>query len=159
MQYCKRCQSACEDFEHRCPNCKSNKLRKALEDDFVYLQRADLYTAGRLESLLTENSIPCKLEPYGKGRPAPLYDSEVMPTDKNIFVPLKDLPAAQGLYASLRQELEADEPPAEEFEDMPRRKRILVQALSAIAFILLVIAAVFAADAAAGWLKSLLGLG
>ncbi len=159
MQYCKRCRSACEDYEHRCPNCKSNKLRRALEEDYVYLQRADLYTAGRLEGLLTENGIDCQVEPYGKGRPSPLYDSEVMPTDKELYVPFKDLPAARGLSAALYQELEADRAPEEEFEDMPRRKRIVVQAVSAIGFILLVVLAVFAADAAANGLKSLLGLG
>jgi len=159
MQYCKRCQTVCEDYEHRCPNCKSNKLRKALEDDFVYLGREDVYTAGRLEGLLTENGIDCRLEPYAKGRPAPLYDSEIMPTDKGVFVPFKDLPDARNLAAALHRELEADAPQEEEFEDMPRRKRIVVQALSAIGFILLVVLAVFAADAAAGWLKSLLGLG
>ncbi len=159
MQYCKRCSSVCEDHLHRCPNCNSNKLRKALEDDYVYLQRADVYTAGRLEGLFTENGIDCRLEPYGKGRPAPLYDSEVMPTDKSVFVPFKDLQEARDLAAALYREMEADEPKEEEFEDMPRRKRILVQALSAIAFILLIMLAVFAADAAAGWLKGLFGLG
>lgn len=159
MQYCKRCQTVCEDYEHRCPNCKSNKLRKALEDDFVYLGREDVYTAGRLEGLLTESGIDCRLEPYAKGRPVPLYDSEVMPTDKSVFVPFKDLPEARDLAAALHRELEDRAPGEEEFEDMPRRKRILVQILSAIGFILLVVLAVFAADAAAGWLKSLFGLG
>ena len=158
MQYCKRCQTVCEDHEHRCPGCKSNKLRKALDDDFVFLQRADVYMAGRLESLLAENEIDCRLEPYGKGRPAALYDSEVMPTDKSVFVPFKDLPNARDLSAALARELEPEES-EEEFEDMPRRKRIVVQAVSAIAFILLVMLAVFAADAVAGWLKSLLGIG
>lgn len=159
MQYCKRCGSVCEDALHRCPNCSSNKLRKALDEDFVYLQRADVYTAGRLESLFAENGIECRTEPYGKGRPAPLYDSEVMPTDKSVFVSLKDLPEARDLSAALQREQEEDAPQEEEFAEMPRRKRIVVQALSAIAFILLVMAAVFTADAVAGWLKSLLGLG
>lgn len=158
MQYCKRCQRACEDFEHRCPSCKSNKLRPALDDDFVFLQRADVYTAGRLESLFAENEIDCRLTPYGKGRPVPLYDSEVMPTDKSVFVPLKDLPEARDLSAALLRGMEPGSP-EEEFEDMPRRKRIVVQALSAIAFILMVVLAVFAADAVAGWLKSLITKG
>lgn len=158
MLYCKRCQSVCEDYEHRCPNCKSNKLREVLEEDFVFLQRADLYTASRLESLFTEHDIDCRLEPFSKGRPAPLYDSEVMPTDKSVFVPFRDLPAARELSAALYRELEADEP-APQWEEMPRKKRLVVQSLSALAFIVLIICVVLAADGAAGWLKSLLGLG
>lgn len=158
MQYCKRCRGVCGDHEHRCPGCKSNKLRKVLEDDFVFLQRADVYMAGRLESLLTENGIGCRLEPYAQGRAVPLYDSEVMPTDKSVLVPFKDMEEARDLAAALQAEREADGPEEEEFEDMPRRKRIVVQAVSAIAFILLVMLAVFAADAVAGWLKSLFGL-
>ena len=72
----------------------------------------------------------------------------------------QDLPAARGLSAQLREELQLEQAGEEEgFEDMPRRKRILVQIVSAIGFILLVMLTVFAADAAAGWLKSLLGLG
>ena len=154
MLYCKRCQSVCEDYEHRCPNCKSNKLREALEEDFVFLQRADLYTAGRLESLFAEHDIDCRLESFSKGRPVPLYDSEIMPTDKSVFVPFRDLPAARELSAALCRELEEDDP-APQWEEMSSKKRLVVQSLSALAFILVIICVVFAADGLANWLKYL----
>ena len=38
---------------------------------------------------------------------------------------------------------------------MPRKKRILVQIVSVLAFLLVVMLVVFGADAAANWLKSL----
>lgn len=158
MLYCKRCQTVCDKHLHRCPNCKSNKLRPVAEEDFVFLTRADVYTAGRLESLLAQQDMECRLEPYGRGRPTPLYDSEVMPTDKSVFVPYRDLTEARELYLALAREMEEDAPD-EEFQELPRRKRILVQAVSAAVFILLIIVAVFAADAVAGWLKGIFGLG
>ena len=43
----------------------------------------------------------------------------------------------------------------ETFEDMPRKKRILVQVVSVLAFILLIMTAVYGADFAANWLKGL----
>ena len=43
----------------------------------------------------------------------------------------------------------------ETFQDMPRKKRILVQTVSVLAFLLVVMLVVFGADAAANWLKSL----
>lgn len=160
MLYCKRCRSVCEEHHHRCPNCKSNKLRQAHDEDLVFLHRADLYTAQRLADLFQENGIACQLEEYGRGLASSPYDTEVMPTDKGVYVAFKDLPAARGLSAQLREELQQEQAQeGEAFEDMPRRKRILVQALSAMAFIVLVVLTVFAADAVAGWLKSLLGLG
>ena len=160
MLYCTRCQSVCEEHNHRCPNCKSNKLRQAGDGDMVFLHRADLYTAQRLEGMFQENGIACQLGDPGRGLAQSPYDAEALPTDKSIYVAYQDLPAARGLSAQLREELQLEQAGEEEgFEDMPRRKRILVQIVSAIGFILLVMLTVFAADAAAGWLKSLLGLG
>ena len=40
------------------------------------------------------------------------------------------------------------------FEDMPRKKRILVQVFPCWRFILLIMAAVYGADFAANWLKA-----
>ena len=43
----------------------------------------------------------------------------------------------------------------ETFEDMPRKKRIVVQIVSVAAFLVLIMLVVFAADGLANWLKSL----
>ena len=59
-----------------------------------------------------------------------------------------------GIASQIEQEIERErqgEP--EEFEEMPRRKRILVQSLSVVAFLLLVMLAVFGADAIANWIR------
>ena len=62
-----------------------------------------------------------------------------------------------GIASQIEQEIERErqgEP--EEFEEMPRRKRILVQSLSVVAFLLLVMLAVFGADAIANWIRGLM---
>ncbi len=156
MLVCNKCHSLCGDSAMRCPNCKSNKLREAAGEDYVFLRRADLYTAQRLQELFAEKGVACRLEEFGKGQAGYFYDCEVMPTDKSVLVRYRDLPAAKELSAQAQGE-QAQEP-GEEFQEMPRKKRIFVQALSIIAFMVIVMLTVFAADGAANWLKGLLGL-
>lgn len=158
MLYCSKCSAVCEDSIAKCPNCANTKLRQVNDEDYVLLHRADIYTAQRLEAQFQEYSVAYKLEEYGKGRVSYLYDSEVMPTDKNIYVRYKDMPVARGLSARLKEELEQEQTQEEEFEDMPPKKRLLVQSLSIIGFLLLIMLAVFGADAFALWLKGLLGI-
>ena len=124
----------------------------------MLLHHADLYTAQRLAEQFDEFSVGYQLEEFGKGRVSYLYDSEVMPTDQNIYVRYRDLPTAKGLSAKMKDELEREQAEAEgeeQFEDMPHRKRIIVQILSVIGFLLLVMLVVFGADAVANWLKGL----
>ncbi len=153
MLYCEKCRSVCGDSTAKCPNCRNIRLRAVREEDFTLLHRADQYTAGELARQFDAQGIVYQLEPFGKGRISYLYDSEVMPTDKNIYVRYSDLEAAKRLSAHMREEREqaADE----EFEDMPPKKRIVVQIVSVLAFLLLVTLTVFGADALANWLKSL----
>lgn len=158
MLYCEKCRSGCPDSAARCPNCKSTRLRAAAGDDMVLLHRADEYTAQRLCALLEEQDVPCKTEPCAKRGFTSPYDMETMPTDKNVYVRWDCLEQAQAVSAALREELEKEQAAEVEFEDMPQGKRITVQILSAIAFILLVIGVVFGADALANWLKGLLGI-
>lgn len=156
--YCTKCHSICQDSTARCPSCKSQKLRAVNDSDMVLLHRADQYTAQRLAEQFDGVGIFYELEPFGKGRVSYLYDSEIMPTDKNIYVRYADLPAAKELSAKIKEELEREQEPEDEFEDMPRKKRMVVQALSVIAFMVLVMLAVFGADAFANWLKGLFGM-
>lgn len=159
MLYCTKCRSICPDATEKCPHCKSTKLRAADGEDLVLLHRADQYTAQRLTEQFEEQNVAYQLEPFGKGRVSYLYDSEVMPTDQNIYVKYRDLETAKALSAKLREGIEKEreqQADFEEFEDMPMKKRILVQSLSVIAFMLLVMLAVFGADALANWLKGLL---
>ena len=158
MLYCAKCRGICQDSTAKCPNCANAKLRQVNDEDFVLLHHADQYSAQRLAALFDEHSVEYRMEEFGKGRISYLYDSEVMPTDRNITVKYRDMPTAQGLSAQLRDELEqeqAREDGEEEFEDMPQKKRILVQSLSVVAFLILVMLVVFGADALANWLKGL----
>lgn len=156
MLYCEKCRSVCPDSTEKCANCKSGRLRAVNEEDMVLLHRADQYTAGRLAEQFEEAGISYQLEPFTKGKTSYLYDCEVMPTDQNIYVRYEDLPAAKEFSARMKAELE-QQAGEEEFEEMPRKKRIIVQVLSLLAFFLLVILAVFGADALANWLKGMLG--
>ncbi len=161
MLYCPKCRSVCEDTTAKCPHCKNTKLRAVDGEDLVLLHRADQYTAQRLGEQFDGAGIVYKLEPFGTGRVSYLYDSEVMPTDKNIYVRYGDLPTAQDFSRRMKERLDREqqaEAGAEEFEDMPRKKRIVVQILSVIAFLVLVMLTVFGADALANWLKGLFGI-
>ncbi len=158
MLYCTKCRCVCEDSRERCPSCKSAKLRAAGGEDMVLLHRADQYTAQRLAEQFDGAGIWYELEPFSKGRVSYLYDSEVMPTDQNIYVRYDDLPAAREFSARMKEELEQEQEQDGEFEDMPRKKRIVVQVLSVLAFLLLVMLTVFGADALANWLKGIFGI-
>ncbi len=159
MLYCTKCRGLCEDTSAKCPHCKNSRsLRSAHEDDLVLLQRADAYTAQQISSALKEHGISCQLEKFGTGRVSYLYDSEVMPTDQNLYVRFGDLPTATGLSAFVQRQIEAQRKEGfEPQEEMSKGKRMLVQSLSVIAFMILVMLTVFGADAFAGWLKSLFG--
>ncbi len=160
MLYCEKCRSVSQDSSAKCQNCKNPKLRAVNPEDQALLQRADQYTAGELCRRFDLKGIVYETEPFSKGRVSYLYDSEVMPTDKNIYVRWSDMEAAKEISAGLKLELDREQ--AEEgggFQDMPQRKRIAVQIVSTLAFIVLVMLAVFGADALAGWLKGLLGMG
>lgn len=158
MLYCEKCRSACPDSTAKCPNCKSGKLRAAAADDLVLLHRADQYTAQRLCELFDGAGIVYETAPFGRGMASYLYDSEVMPTDKSVYVRFSDMEAAGKLSAQLKETLERERQADGEFEEMPRRKRIVVQVLSMLAFFLLIVLAVFGADAFANWLKGLFGM-
>lgn len=154
MLYCAKCRTVCEDYTVKCPNCGKQRLYPAGEDDMVLLRRTDLYTAQKLGERLEAAGVAYETKAAcGDWGPSP-YDSEAMPTDQNVYVKYGGLSTAQALLASLEEEREG----GETFEEMPRKKRILVQIVSAIAFLALIMLTVYGADAIAGWLKSVFGL-
>ena len=129
----------------------------------MLLQRADEFTAYRLAERFEAAGIPCRSEPAATGLHTPLFDGSVMPTDKIVLVRFGDLETAEQLSVEVRDKLaserQPEEPSEEEFEDMPLKKRLIVQTLSILLFMALVAAAVLGADAFANWLKSLFGIG
>lgn len=155
MLVCSKCHGLCESGTARCPNCKSSKLRPVQGNDFVLLHRADEYTAHRLAGRFDTAGIAYRSEPAATGLRTPLYDGGAMPTDKIVLVRYDDLEAAEKLSAEVQDELARERQPNEEFEEMPLKKRLIVQTLSILLFMVLVMAAVFGADALANWLKTL----
>ena len=119
------------------------------------------YTAGLLEQRFVQEGVGFQMEPFSGGWVSYLYDNDVLPTDKLVLVRWSDYDRAKELSSQVRRQVEVEraavgqEEEGETFEDMPRKKRILVQVVSVLAFILLIMAAVYGADFAANWLKGL----
>lgn len=156
MQYCTKCKNICQDTLTVCPQCRrSRSLRSAKEGDSVYLQKATEFEAGELSGIFDSNGIRYEVVPYSTGIVSSIYDSEVMPTDKNVFVNFEDLDRAKELIESFYAENEEEDKDGEEFDPMTRKKRILVQIVSVIAFLVVVSLVVFGADAAANGIKDL----
>lgn len=137
MLYCTKCRVLSAEGMRSCSACGSRRLRPVQKGDFVYLQRADEYTAGELCSLFQEYGIRYESLPYGKGRVISLYDMEVMPTDKALYVVYDQLEAARTLAAGrekLQEDAWQDEMPEE--EEGADIRRIVSTGAAAIAFIL-----------------------
>lgn len=155
MLYCRKCRSVSEDGIAQCPNCKSDKhMRQVNDEDFILLHRADQYTAETLESQFDAHAISYQLEPFAHGRLSYLYDAEVMPTDKMILVKYADSERAKELSGRLKEKMEADQQEQEVFEDMPIGKRVFYQALSVVLFIAVIIVLVLCSDSIANWLRA-----
>lgn len=152
MYYCPKCRSV-GDNGARCLNCRNTKLRPVDPEDYVLLHSADQYTAQRVSEGLAQKGIHCKVENFSSGLVSYFYDSQVMPTDKTLYVPYRQWEEAQALSAQIGWELEQAVEQAE--AEPPKAKRIVGEIVSVVAFLLLIMAAVFGADAAANWLKSL----
>ena len=160
MLYCAKCRSVCQDSTSKCPNCKSGKLRPLEEGDMVRLQRADQYTAGLLEERFGQEGVAYQMEPFSGGWVSYLYDNDVLPTDKLVLARWSDYERAKEIFSQVRRQVEEEraavgQEEGETFQDMPRKKRILVQIVSVLTFLLLIMAVVYAADGAANWLKGL----
>lgn len=157
MLYCTKCHGVCPDSAMKCPNCKNGKLRPVNQEDLVLLHRADQYTAMLLEQQFQEKQVGYRMDPLQGGRISYLYEGDVMPTDKMVLVRWEDYPTAKELFAQVAQQVEKERAGEgeETFEDMPRKKRILVQVVSVFVFLLVIMLVVYGADFLAGWLKGL----
>ena len=160
MLYCTKCRRVCEDSAGKCPHCKSARLRPAGGEDMAYLLGCGLYAAGRLEEALGAAGIPCQVEDTSKGHSYFTFDSEAMPTDKNVYVAYARSEEAQELAAQVGPALDAEQAAQEEQSaEPPGAKRIIGEVVSIVGFLALVMAAVYGADAFANWLKGLFGMG
>lgn len=159
MLYCTKCRWLCEDSAKKCPNCKSVKLRPAAGEDLAFLLSSDLYAAGRLEEALNAAGIPCRVEDASAGHSYFTFDSEVMPTDKSLYVAYARYEEAKDIAVQVEQALEEERTQEQQEAEPPSAKRLIGEIVSVVGFLLLVMLAVYGADAVAGWLKGLFGMG
>lgn len=151
MLYCTKCQSVCEDSTRNCPNCKrSRSLRPVRQEDEIFFLKVHEGEAAEINEMFDQQAIRHRIEPVKTGFSVSVFDSEFLPTDKNIYVEYQDLERANEVMA---QETKDPEPPKE--DDMPQSKRLVIQMVSTIAFLVLVMLAVFSADFVANLLKEL----
>ncbi len=154
MLYCPKCKSLCEDSAVRCPECGKRKLRQPTPLDKVLLVTVSEMEAQRLEPVMKESGIPFERHPSGIDGIPSMYNSDAILSNQSFYVLLPQLEEAEKVVSEFRQkEADAARALAEETsetmpegEEMPRRKRILVQLVSALAFILLIWLVVMGTD-------------
>lgn len=156
MLYCTKCKNLCDDKLTSCPKCsRSRNLREARDGDMVLWDKFSEFEASEICDAFEKHGIRYSTEPYKVGTVTNPFDSRVMPEDKNLYVAYGDIEAAREVISrELPQEAEEEEIPEE--EEMSSKKRIAVQIISVIAFILIVAAVVFASDFVAEGLRDLL---
>lgn len=159
--YCEKCRVLCEGA---CPVCGSRKLTQPQADSPVRLATVVEPQAAQLEEKLQLGHIP-----YEKRHA--VYPGDARPA-YHFYVPYCRYQEGGALLQAVlpREEQRAVQPlpdqapPSpgpqtyrvgkEEFEVMPRRKRIFWRTLSIVLLLLLIAAVVFATDAVAAWIKS-----
>lgn len=156
MQYCEKCRRVCEEGAAKCPNCHSQKLRPAGEGDMAFLCGCDLYAAQRLSETLEAAGIPHRMENAGNAHAYFSFDSSSMPTDQHIYVAFGQMEQAKELSAQVARQLEQERGESGQDAEPPTAKRIIGEVLSVVAFLALIMLAVYGADGLANWLKSIL---
>ena len=151
MLYCTKCQTICEDSTRTCPNCKRSRgLRPVKDNDEVFFMKVSEGEAAEITALFESLAIRHRAEQVKAGFSTSVFDSAFVPTDRNLYVEYQDLERANETIAKET----ADPEPAPE-DDMPRGKRMVIQTVSILAFMVLVMLVVFASDSLATLLREL----
>ena len=163
MKYCKKCKRVYQDEQEYCTSCRSRKPLLPLTDSStpVYLTSADGFERERIQTALTDNGIP---------NDSVIIEEDIMPASvkgyssswRDILVPYSAYDKAYDICVGIgavklegEEKIIDEEPPAEEFEDMPPAKRTTVKILSAILFIIVAALIIFGTDAITGFIKGL----
>lgn len=155
MLFCTKCSTLNDDGADKCSRCKGHKnMREANNEDYVLLHNADQYTASVLAKDFDDAGVKYEVKPFDTGMVSYFYDSEVLPTDKSIFVRYGDIDKAKECSAALKEKMVKEQ---EEFpeDNMSPRKRIVIQIVSIILFFGAITAVVLASDYIANFLKGL----
>ena len=171
MQYCGKCRRVCGDDSPRCPHCRGGKLRPVQGEDMVLLWEGDLYCCGLIEQALSQAGLEFKTQDTGGNYYG--FECTELPTDRRIMVEFRSLEAAKALAVSAAKQAELERngngkngENGEDGEDLgdgvdggspppPGARRIAAEVISIAVFMLLVMLAVYGADAFAQWIKSL----
>lgn len=174
MLYCPNCQLLVPEGE-KCSSCGRKKLREPNPDDPVLLITADELKSEMIESVFEENKQVYEERILGLGGPPSVVFGKSAITNKNIYVPYRDIDSAQTLLDGIgildaddisEQEIfdEEDEFPEdngekrieEDTEEIGAGKRTILRILSVILFVLAVWGVVSVSDFAANTLKDFL---
>lgn len=153
MLYCPKCKSLCEDSAVRCPECGKRKLREPTQLDKVLLVTVTEMEAQRLEPVMKESGIPFEMHPSNIDGIPSIYNSDAILSNQSFYVLLPQLEEAEKVVSDFRQKeaeaakaAKADAQDTPEEEEMSRGKRMLVQIVSVLAFILLIWLVVMGTD-------------
>ena len=152
MQYCKKCRHLTEDNRTSCSNCKRSRgIRPVQDNDLVYLMTCHKYEAEEIDALFEDNGIKHTLENFDLGIAQSPFDARTLKDDQNIFVEYGDINAANALLSKYEEEVKEEPIP----DTMPRRKRLALDVIAILAFMLLVTLVVLASDYVANGLVHL----
>ena len=146
--YCEQCYSLEPMGTESCPVC-GGALRGAVEDDSVFLATVDIDAFQQLENVLQQAKIPFQT----KDKPLPpdgsVYSGRGLLTPKDVFVRASDYENADRILNGLFARASKEE------NEVPAKKRVLVQVVSVLLFIAAIALVVYAADWIAALVKSL----
>lgn len=140
MRYCPKCRALCEDDTAvRCPECGARRLRAPQPDDMVLLVTVIESEAENIRSALETSGLKFSERPTGIDGIPSMYSSDAILSNKNFYVPYTKLGYAESLVKEVRR---CNPPPKpsnsesaqSEKAQMPRGKRILIQAVSFLLF-------------------------
>ncbi len=155
MLYCTKCRTLAPDSTRACPNCRrSRALRPVRAEDEVFFLKVSETEAGEMERVFEEQAVRYSAQPVRGGLAAGVYDPEYLPGDREIYVAYADLERANALFTA-RDGAKTAETDGE--EEMPKGRRMLIQTVSILAFLILVTVTVLCTDALANWIRSLFG--
>ncbi len=152
MQYCKKCRHLTEDNRATCSNCKRSRgIRPVQDSDLIYLMTCHKYEAEEIDALLEDHGIKHTLEKIDLGIAQSPFDARTLKDDQNIYVEYGDINAANAVLSKYEEE-EKEQPIP---DTMPHKKRLLLDVVAILAFMIIVTLVVIASDYVANGLVHL----
>lgn len=146
--YCASCRRTEAPDTDACTYC-GGPLRHAEAEDFVFLVTTDADDFKKLAETLDQEAIPYETKDGPLPPDGSIYSGRGLLPPKDVFVRYADYEQADRLLSGLFEKAEPDP------EELPVKKRVLVQIVSVLLFILVICGVVYAADWIAAFVKSL----